>query len=169
MSFSFAPYLSSDIIVQTHAAAATVALVLGPVVIHRRRRDRTHKVAGYVWVLAMAFAALSSFGITDFAMIGPFSPIHALSVLVLWSLWVGMRHAFRGEIAEHRDALRSLYYRGLLIAAAFNFLPGRVVNRMFFNDHRELGYVVLALGLGLVLADVLRGRIARKNRAALAA
>ncbi|WP_164932891.1 DUF2306 domain-containing protein [Tropicibacter alexandrii] len=152
------PFLTASLLVQLHAFGAMIALILGPVLIARRRRDRLHKVLGYVWVLAMGGAALSSFGITDFAMIGPFSPIHLLSVLALWSIWTGMSRIWKGDVAGHRDAMRSLYWRGLLVAAAFNFLPGRVINRTFFDETRELGYVPLALILTLILWDVWRQR-----------
>ncbi|CUH76627.1 DUF2306 domain-containing protein [Tropicibacter naphthalenivorans] len=164
---SLTPFLDAAPIIQTHALAATVALGLGPVVIYRQRRDRLHKVLGYVWVLAMAFAALSSFGIRAYAVLWIWSPIHLLSVMALWSLWRGMAYAFQGNIRGHLMTFRSLYWRGVLVAAVFNFLPGRVVNRMFFNDMREAGYIVIALGLAVIAWDIWRQHGAQRGQEAL--
>ena len=155
------PFLSAPLIVQLHALAAVIALGLGPLLIARRKRDTLHRALGYVWVLAMGGAALSSFGIHDFAVLGPFSPIHLLAVLALWSIWVGLRTIWRGDVEAHRHAMRSLYWRGVLVAAAFNFLPGRVVNRTFFDDARAWGFVPMALILALILWDLWRGRQGR--------
>ncbi len=155
---SFAPFLAAPPIIQIHAVAATVALVLGPIAIYRERRDRLHKWGGYIWVTAMLCTALSSFGIREYALIGPFSPIHLLSCLAIWSIWVGMRHIYRGNIRAHRKTFHSLYWNGLLIAALFNFMPGRVVNRLFFNDARELGWVVIGAGGAFLIGRILRSR-----------
>lgn len=159
------PILTAAPHVQLHVIAATLAIGLGPVAILRRRRDRLHKAAGYAWVLAMAVTAVSSFWITSFGVVGPFSPIHLLALFALWSLWVGMTRILRGDVSGHRSAMEGLYWRGLLLAGAFNFLPGRVVNRSFFPDQPELGFVVLALGLIAIfnrpVSWVLRGLSAR--------
>ncbi len=162
---SLTPFLSAEPIIQVHAAAAVLAVALGPVAIYRRRQDRLHKATGYVWVSAMALVALSSFGITGFGLIGPLSPIHLLSVLALWSLWTGMRQILAGQVAAHAATMRSLYWNGLLVAGAFNFLPGRVVNRMIFDTQRELGWIVLALVLAVIALRALRLRQRRGARA----
>ena len=162
MTLSPDPFLTASPLIQIHAAAATLALLGGPVALWRRRRDGWHKAVGYVWVGAMAVTALSSFGIRDFAILWGLSPIHLLSVLALWSLWTGLRHAMRGEIVAHRAAMTGLYWRGLLVAASFNFLPGRVVNRTFFGDSPEMGHAVLAAGLALILGQALWSRQRRR-------
>ncbi|MFZ7089500.1 DUF2306 domain-containing protein [Primorskyibacter sp. 2E233] len=155
---TLAPLLSAPVHIQIHAFAAMIALGLGPAVIYRRRRDTLHKVAGYIWVGAMVLTALSSFSIRSFALVGPFSPIHLLALLTLWSTWLGMRHAVAGRIRAHEQVMQGLYWRGLCVAALFNFLPGRVVNRIFFAQAAELGYVVIALGGIALVAQYWRGR-----------
>ena len=157
------PFLTAAPHIQLHAIAALVALLLGPVALYRTRRDRLHKITGYVWMLAMLVTALSSFAITNFGVIGPISPIHLLSVLALWSLWRGVTTIRAGNVAAHRATLRNLYWRGVMIAGLFNFLPtGRMVNRVVFPDTPELGWVVIALGLAALVAQGLwdwrRGR-----------
>ena len=142
------PLLTAPLNIQIHASAALLAVALGPFVILRQRRDRLHKTAGYVWVSAMAVTALSSFTIWSFGVIGPFSPIHLLSILAVGSLWHGMRAAFRGDVAVHRASMEGLYWRGLLVAGALNFLPGRTMNRSLLGDQPQLGYAVIAACLG---------------------
>lgn len=157
------PLLDAEPIIQLHVLCASIGLLLGPVSLYQPRRGRLHKVVGYVWVLAMGATALSAFFIHSFPLIGPFSPIHGLAIFTLWSLFVGMRHVFAGRIHEHRTVMRSLYWNGLAIAGLFNFLPGRTLNRMVFDDVRAFGYGIIAVGIaGIVLATVRR----RKAQAA---
>ena len=165
MSVSILPLLDASPVIQFHVASASTALLLGPLALYRKRRDRLHKISGYFWVLAMGMTALSSFWIHDFPVIGPFSPIHLLAVLVLWSLYKGMGHVFAGRIREHEIVMRSLYMNGLLVAGMFNFLPGRVTNRMVFGEASTLGYVVIALGLSAIVIAGVRRRRALKQPA----
>lgn len=160
---SLDPILTADPVVQLHAACASLALVLGPVALYRKKRDRTHKVLGYVWVLAMAMAAGSSFGIHGFGLVGPFSPLHLLALLVFWSLYEAIRKVIAGDIAAHRAIMRNLYWRGVMIAGLFNFLPGRTTNRVFMDENRALGYIVIALGLSLVIYGIWRQTRREKN------
>ena len=155
------PLLNADPIIQLHVLCASIALLLGPVVLYRQRRDRLHKTLGYVWVFAMGLTALSAFFIHSFPVIGPFSPIHGLAIFALWSLYEGMRHVFAGRIQRHRLVMRSLYWNGVVIAGLFNFLPGRTLNRMVFDDARALGYVVIAVGLAGIVLVALRTRKAQ--------
>ena len=156
------PFLTAAPHIQLHAIAALLALFLGPIALYRTRRDRLHKVVGYVWMLAMLTAVLSSFAISNFGVIGPVSPIHLLSVLALWSLWRGIVTIRAGQVAAHHATLRSLYWRGVIVAALFNFMPtGRVVNRMVFPDTPQLGWVVIGAGL---VALVAQAWLARRRR-----
>ncbi len=141
------PFLAAPVHIQIHAAAAVLAIGLGPLAILRRRRDRLHKIAGYTWVAAMLVTALSAFTITSFGVVGPFSPIHLLAVLALWSLWRGMAAILRGDVRLHRTVMESLYWRGLILAGLFNFLPGRTTSRAIFPEMPEAGYAVIVFGL----------------------
>ena len=153
------PVLFAPTHVQVHIAAASLAVLIGPLAIFRRRRDRLHRAAGYAWVAAMTVTAVSSFWITSFGVIGPFSPIHVLSVFVLWSLGQGIAAVRRGDIAAHRGAMEGLYWRALLLAGALTFLPGRALNRAVFGEAEMLGYLVAGMGTALIfLGPVLRRR-----------
>lgn len=149
----FSPFLNLPTVIQVHAVCASIAVLLGPFVVLRTRRDRFHKAAGYVWVLAMFSVAGSALFIPSFgfAFIGHFGPIHLFVVLTLTSLWKGMAAIFRGDLTAHRAWMSGLYWNGLLIAGLVNFLPDRMVNQLVFPDHSDLGYVVIALGSAALL------------------
>jgi uncharacterized membrane protein len=126
---TFDPLLAAPAIVQLHVAGALAALVVGPLAWARRQRDIWHKGLGRLWVGTMAVVALSSFGIHDARVIGPFSPIHLLSVLVLWSLWQGVAAARAGQRADHAQTMRALYVWGLVVPGVFTLLPRQVDER----------------------------------------
>ncbi|NIZ14760.1 DUF2306 domain-containing protein [Phaeobacter sp. HF9A] len=137
--------------VQVHVVAAMVAVGLIPFVLWRQQRDRRHKILGYVWVSAMAITALSSFGISNFGWIGPFSPLHGLAVFTLWTLVTTVRAAIRRDIVSHRAGLRSLATFGLGIPMVLNFLPGRSFSRAFFAQAPLVGLATAAIVVGAVL------------------
>ncbi|AKS46723.1 Uncharacterized membrane protein [Octadecabacter temperatus] len=156
---SLEPLLSAPLPIQIHAASAMFAIVLGPFPLYRKRGDMVHKVVGYLWVVAMVGATLSSFFIYSFAIIGPFSPLHGLAILALWSLWRGISFARAKNIPAHRATFRSLYWTGLMIAGLANFLPDRRINEAVFNGQDELGFIVIAVGSVVILAIVFGERI----------
>lgn len=144
------PILTAAPVIQFHVAAGLAGVLLGPVALYMRPGTRWHKAVGHAWVAAMAALALSSFAIHSFAVVGPFSPLHGLALLTLWSLWEGVRRARRGDIAVHRRIFRNLYWFGVIVAGLFNFLPGRVINRALMPETPELGYIAIATGGALV-------------------
>ena len=155
---TLAPLLTASPAIQMHVALALVALFLGPFVLWRQRRDRVHKVMGYVWVCALGGAALVSFAITSpFTPIG-LSPIHLLSVYALFGIYVAMRAIYRRDVAIHRQVMQNLYVRGAALAGAFNFLPGRTMQRILIPDTPALGYVVIAAVLLWAFWPIVRRR-----------
>jgi len=153
---SLQPFLDAPAHIQVHAAAATLAAILGPIPLYRKRRDGLHKTLGYVWVLAMATVAISAFFIHSFAVIGPFSPLHLFAILTLGSLWFGIKFARQGDIRRHQVVFRNLYWFGLWIAGLANFLPGRTSNEAAFGGADHLGWVMIALGGAVILVQALR-------------
>src|SRR5262245_35826328 len=86
------------ILIALHAVAATLAMVLGAVNLLRRRRgDLPHRIIGRTWIVAMYFTAVSSFWIQEIRP-GRFSWIHALSVLTIVTLTLGLWNARRGRV-----------------------------------------------------------------------
>lgn len=149
------PYLSAAPNTQLHIILALASIVLGPFALYRHKRDRIHKIVGYIWVICMAGVALSSFTIHSFALIGPFSPIHGLAIFTLWSLYSAMRHVIAGRVAIHPTIMRNLYWYGLMLAGLANFLPGRRTNALFFGQNEQLGYGVIAFGVALMVVSAI--------------
>lgn len=149
---SLDPILNAPFVIQLHAFAAVCAVILGPIALLRRSRDNLHKAAGYVWVLAMAVTALSSFGILSEIGPLPVSPIHVLSVFTLWSLWRGITAIRERRIGDHQKEMRALYFWAIGVAGLFTFLPGRRMNSVFFSDRQEVGFAIMAILIGGGLA-----------------
>lgn len=146
------PILNAPFLVQLHVLAAVCAVLLGPLVLWRRSRDKWHKRLGRAWVVAMLATAVTSFGIMDIRLIGPFSPIHGISAFTIWSLWQGVTAARAGRIAEHQQTMQSLYFWAMGVAGLFTFLPGRRMNEVFFGQAPMAGFFVLAVLVGGGLA-----------------
>jgi uncharacterized membrane protein len=145
------PFLTATPHLQVHIVSALIGLTLGPIVLYHPRRDRLHKVLGYVWVTAMAAVAISAFWIEAFWSPFYFGPLHGFALLTLWSLWHGVRAAVARDFKTHRAVFRSLYSNGLIIAGTLTFLPGRTINHIVFEERAELGWVVIAALLAWVL------------------
>ena len=161
-----APLFNAPLAVQLHVAGVGLAILLLPLTLWRRRRDRVHRMAGYAWVGAMGLAALSSFFIHGLALVGPFGPIHLISVYVLWGLFMGVRAAIRGQQTTHRDHMRGLAFGGLGVAGMLSFLPGRMMNDMVFGPHGTEGFWALAAIAVLVLVRRgVRGKGANRSAA----
>ena len=155
------PLLAAPAVIQLHVAAAILSVALGPVAIFRRSRDTLHRVAGRVWVVAMAITAGSSFWISEDPMLGPFSVIHVLSALTLFGLGGAIRAIRARDVARHGATMRALYAQALMLAGAFTFLPGRRMSEAFFPGAPWLGLVIM---LGLALAALwLLWREGRRN------
>ena len=88
---------------------------------------------GRIWVLLMITIATSSLFIHGIEMIGPFSPIHLLSLWVLLGVPFAVRHARRGRVDAHRRAMVGLFVGALVIAGALTLLPGRVMHEVLFG------------------------------------
>jgi len=150
---SFDPLFNAPLPIQLHVAAAVPALILTPLALWRRRRDRRHRLAGYAWSLAMGLTALTSFAITEFGVLGPFSPIHALSVATLAGLFVGVRAAIRGDVRRHRAAMTQLSW-ALVLAGMFTLTPGRIAHGIVLDATGWGGFVAAVLAAAGIAAGV---------------
>ena len=119
--------------IPSHALAAITALVLGIIQLTRRKGTTLHKYVGYVWVLLMLYVSFSSFFIHDLRLIGPFSPIHFLSVFTIGSVIYAIIMIRRGEITKHKRTMTLLFYLGLVLTGAFTLLPNRIMFTVLFE------------------------------------
>lgn len=144
----------APIATQGHVGFALLAVILGPIALFRKRRDLFHRVTGRIWVLAMFGLSLSSFFIHTIKIIGPFSPIHILSVTTLIGLFYGFWAALRRNFIAHGRAMRAIYMQALIGAGVFTFLPGRRMNALIGADNPQIIFGTAAL-LGLVMIAII--------------
>jgi uncharacterized membrane protein len=147
---SLDPILSAPTAIQIHAFSATAAMLLGAVVLFRRKGTPTHKLMGRVWAALMLVVATSALFINDIRLIGPFSPIHIFVVMTYWGLYEGIRDIRRGNVEAHQASMKSLYLGALLLTGAFTLLPGRRMHAVLFGA--ESGWVPSLIAIALALA-----------------
>lgn len=124
-----APAYSWTPLIAAHAAVAGFAVLLGAVVLWRRKGTVSHRLLGRLWVLSMGFTALSSFGIYR----GSFSWIHGLSVFTLVMLAMGLWAARRGRVRAHQGIMVGTYAWGLIVTGLFTLLPQRLLGHALWS------------------------------------
>jgi uncharacterized membrane protein len=131
---SLGPLLSAPPPVPWHAFAALAALAIGGAQLALPKGTMRHRVLGYAWVALMLVIAISSFWIQQIRLIGPFSPIHLLSILVLVTVPLAVWHARNHRVMKHRKVMISLYVFALIGAGVFTLLPGRIMHAVVFGQ-----------------------------------
>lgn len=130
---SLQPLLEASPVIQIHAFAAIAAFVIGAYVLFNKKGDARHKLLGRIWVVLMVVVAITSFFIWTIRLLGPFSPIHILSLVTFVSLFRAIGFARAGKIMAHQSAMQSLYMGALVIAGFFTFMPGRIMHEVLFG------------------------------------
>ncbi|WP_428151066.1 DUF2306 domain-containing protein [Brevundimonas sp.] len=119
-------------ILQIHIAAAVVALVIGLVLLAGVKGNRLHRTLGWVWVMAMATVAISSFLVRELNG-GALSLVHLLSGWTVIILPMGVYAARRHEVVKHRRRMTGLFVGALVIAGLLTLFPGRLMWRVFLG------------------------------------
>ncbi|MEW7006428.1 MULTISPECIES: DUF2306 domain-containing protein [unclassified Lentilitoribacter] len=130
---NFQLLFETSLIIQIHTYGAIAALFVGAFVLSTKKGTQIHKNSGRFWVGLMVVVAITSFWISGIKMIGPFSPIHLLSVFALWSVYQGIKQARSGQISAHMKNMKTLYFYAIVGAGFFTLLPGRLMFRVFFG------------------------------------
>lgn len=141
-----------------HLVAVVLALIIGALVLWRRKGNAQHRFWGRIWVGLMFVGAVSSFWIQEINE-GSFSAIHLLSIYTLFSLGVGLyairnRAKMKNAVNRHKSEMQSLYALGLLIAGGFTFLPYRLLGRLTFGESTPALNLIISgamIGTGLWL------------------
>lgn len=159
---SLAPLLTADPAIQLHATTAIAALVLGALILFRRKGTALHRLLGRVWVVLMLVVATSALFINEIRLIGPFSPIHIFSILTYVGIGQGL-WAIRVQrnIAVHRAQMQSVYLGALILAGAFTFLPGRRMHEVLFGPDAGWTPSLIVIGGALALTAVIWVRLRR--------
>lgn len=128
------PFLQLGPAIQIHVVAAVGAVLLGPVALWSRKGSTRHRSAGYVWVVLMLTAAVSSLFIRDFRLpnIAGYTPIHLITLLTFAGVGTGIVAAVQRRIPVHQKAMRRTYISGCLVAGAFALAPGRFLGHLLW-------------------------------------
>jgi uncharacterized membrane protein len=130
---SLAPLLDAAPAIPMHAFAAMSAFVLGVVQFAAPKGTLPHRTIGWIWVGLMMSVAASSFWIHQIRLIGPWSPIHLLSIFTPLTVPLAVWKAHRHEIADHRRIMILIFSGALVIAGLFTLLPGRIMHTVVFG------------------------------------
>jgi uncharacterized membrane protein len=131
---SLAPLLNAAPIIQIHAIAAIAALIMGISQMALRKGTFRHHVVGYAWSAFMITVAISSLFIFTIRLVGPFSPIHLLSLLVLWTVPKAILNARKGKIKNHARGMTMIFWLALIGAGFFTLMPGRIMHQVIFGS-----------------------------------
>lgn len=145
-------------LIALHASCALYVLVVGPVQLLRRRRDRAHRILGASWVAVMVVNCVTSFFIHPQGL----TWLHGLAVFTLFSVGLAIWGITHGNVAMHRRNMLGCYL-GTLVA--FGFAVG-VPTRVIPQTLTSAPAVLLGSALGLaVLAGAWSATIIRTCRA----
>src|ERR1700761_4275908 len=130
---SLTPLLEAAPAIPLHAFAAMGAFVLGLGQFAAPKGTLPHRTIGFIWVGLMLVVAGSSFWIHQIRLVGPWSPIHLLSIFTLIMLPLAVWKAHSHQVAAHQRIMISLFAGALLIAGLFTLVPGRIMHRVIFG------------------------------------
>lgn len=118
-----------------HLVTAVGALLLGIVILSRRKGTRSHRRLGWVWVLLMGSTALASAFIRDYRLpnLAGYTPIHGFTLFVAVMLPLAVWHIRHGNVRGHRRAMQGIFIGGCLVAGLFTLLPGRFLGSLLWG------------------------------------
>ncbi len=108
-----------------HLTAAAAALALGAVNLAAAKGTPRHRAVGWIWIAAMLFVTLPSFGIRELND-GKLSWIHGLAAWTLFSMFAAIFAIRRGRVATHAGFMIGTI-AGVVIAGGFALSPGRFI------------------------------------------
>jgi uncharacterized membrane protein len=130
---SLAPLLDAAPAIPLHAFAAMAAFALGLVQFAAPKGTLPHRAIGWIWVGLMAMVAISSFWIHQIRLLGPWSPIHLLSIFTLIVLPLAVWRAHHHDVTNHRRIMIFIFAGALVIAGLFTLVPGRIMHSVVFG------------------------------------
>jgi uncharacterized membrane protein len=128
------PLLAAPVLIQIHAFAALSSFALGIFQLTAPKGTVRHRITGWIWVGLMSTVVVTSFGIHDMRTWGVWSPIHLLSMFTAVMLPLGVLHARRHRVKQHRATMIGLFAGALIVAGIFTLWPGRIMHDVVFGS-----------------------------------
>jgi uncharacterized membrane protein len=118
-----------------HLTTALGALLLGIVILSRRKGTWSHRRMGWIWIALMGSTALTSAFIRDYRLpnLAGYTPIHGFTLYVAVMLPLAVWHVRRGNVVGHRKAMKGIFIGGCLVAGLFTLLPGRFLGSLLWG------------------------------------
>jgi uncharacterized membrane protein len=132
----FTRLLNQHPLVFFHLITALGALLLGIVIMSRRKGTGSHRALGWAWVLLMGGTAIASAFIRDYQHpnIAGITPIHAFTLLVSVNLPRGIWAIRHGQVQAHQKAMKGIFIGGCVVAGVFTLLPGRFLGTLLWKN-----------------------------------
>ena len=127
----------SSFYIKLHLVCALLAFILGAYQLVAKKGTGLHRYIGYIWSILMITIAVSSFWIKEImpnSIFWGYSPIHLLSLAVLFQIPLAIYFARIRKIQIHKKIMFYNYLGGIIIAGAFTFLPPRMLYQVFFGN-----------------------------------
>jgi uncharacterized membrane protein len=118
-----------------HLITAVAALLLGIVMLSRRKGTTSHRMLGWIWVALMGSTALASAFIRDYRLpnLYGYTPIHGFTLFVAVMLPLAIWYIRRGNVRGHRKTMTGLYIGACIVAGLFTLLPGRFLGSLLWG------------------------------------
>lgn len=111
-----------------HALAASGVVLLAPVQLIRRTKDRKHRWIGRSWVILMYFVCIS--GMFIYTLSGSFTVFHALAIFTFATTTIGVISIRLGKVRRHVSMMVGSWL-GALAAGTFGaIIPSRDIPRL---------------------------------------
>jgi uncharacterized membrane protein len=132
--------IHAPLAVKVHLATVLPAIALGTwMMFVSRKSSSSHRVVGKTYLLLLSITATAGLFIRapeDLAVeIGPLRLgfIHLFIPLTAWGVYSAFASVRRGDIVRHQNAMRGLYYGGMIVAGLLAFVPPRLLWRVFIR------------------------------------
>ena len=132
-AFSLAPLLAAPPLVQLHAAAGLLALVLGAARLIWTEDERAERALGWGFLTLLVLAAVSALFLTPpagGANVYGVTPHLGLAVLALAGAGAAVVAARQGHRLGRQRIITATFAGVLLIAGLFELAPGRMLHTM---------------------------------------
>lgn len=143
----------SPILITLHALAASVVILLAPVQILRRTKDRAHRWIGRSWVISIWIVCAT--GMFIYTLTGGFTIFHALAIFTFFTTTLGVIQIRRGRVRSHMMNMIGSWI-GALVAGGFAVLvPDREIPKLAVSDPVLLwslaGAITVATGIWVIV------------------
>jgi uncharacterized membrane protein len=119
-------------VVTVHAVAATWMILLPPVQLVRRRKDRAHRWIGRSWVASAWTVCVS--GMFIYTLTGGFTVFHALAIFTFATTMLGVIQIRRGRVRSHVVNMVGSWLGSVVAGAFAAFVPGREIPKLAVSD-----------------------------------